>query len=555
MINNFSFILIKVTFYSILPFVFLFSNNSYSQVTYENINNSNIYMFLDELANNNIIHINSTIKPYKKENIFQLLEFASKNNKLNERQKKECNFYLEKYLFYSNKSKEKKSFFNDNFLNYQFINKDFKFSINPIWGINSFINNEHKASHVYGGLSFNASYSTKWSFYANLSDNTMTEPFALPNYLTNYNGGNYKLWINNDYSEMRGGVIYNFNWGNIGLIKDHIEWGDNYSTSNIFSGRTPSFPLFKINLSPVKWLDFNYIHGWLVSEVIDSTKSYINTEGNFRGVNRGKYIAANMFTIMPNNKISFSFGNSIVYSDLGGGYIGYFIPFLFYKSLDHTVNHNIENQNSQMFFNLSSRSFKHLHLYTSFFIDEFQKDRIFIDSLSNFVSYKFGGKLSNYPISNISNIIEFTRTTPMTFKHYNASTTFESNQYNLGHHLIDNSLEFYYSFIYQPFYNLKLISEYIYSMHADDLEYSYNNNYNPVSIPILQNKTWDNQTFNITISYQLMFNVNLSVGYQFSNVNGYDHELYNADYFLNKFTPEYLYGKNSFFNFKILFDY
>ncbi len=31
----------------------------------------------------------------------------------------------------------------------------------------------------------------------------------------------------------------------LGIVKDHLVWGDNYNGSNILSGRTPSLPMMK----------------------------------------------------------------------------------------------------------------------------------------------------------------------------------------------------------------------------------------------------------------------------------------------------------------------
>jgi hypothetical protein len=74
-----------------------------------------------------------------------------------------------------------------------------------------------------------------------------------------------------DFSDSKGGISLYTWWGSIGLIKDNIVWGDSYNSSNIISGRAPSFPMLTLNLKPVRWLEFNYIHGWLVSNVIDSS--------------------------------------------------------------------------------------------------------------------------------------------------------------------------------------------------------------------------------------------------------------------------------------------
>ena len=78
-----------------------------------------------------------------------------------------------------------------------------------------------------------------------------------------------------------------------------------------------------------------------------------------REVYRPKYIAANMFTFTPWKRLNISVGNSIVYSDMNV-HPAYLIPVLFYKSVDHTLNQGIDNQNSQMFFDVSSRQIKHL---------------------------------------------------------------------------------------------------------------------------------------------------------------------------------------------------
>ncbi len=122
----------------------------------------------------------------------------------------------------------------------------------------------------------------------------------------------------------------------VGLVKDQIQWGLNYNGANIFSGRTPSFPMIKLDLSPVKWFDFHYYHGWLVSEVVDSSRSYITSNGDYRAVYRNKFIAANIFTFKLWSYLHLSFGNSIIYSD-NNVQLAYLIPVLFYKSVDHTL--------------------------------------------------------------------------------------------------------------------------------------------------------------------------------------------------------------------------
>src|SRR5664280_1855186 len=67
----------------------------FSQEIPQSVNNTGIYDFLDELANNKIISINSAIKPYSRLFIAQRLKEAEeKKEQLNPRQQNELGFYL-----------------------------------------------------------------------------------------------------------------------------------------------------------------------------------------------------------------------------------------------------------------------------------------------------------------------------------------------------------------------------------------------------------------------------------------------------------------------------
>jgi len=69
-----------------------------SQVVYEHISRSNIYDFLDELANGKIIDLNSAVKPYSRAFIAgKLQEASAKQDQLTRRQQKEIEFYMKDY--------------------------------------------------------------------------------------------------------------------------------------------------------------------------------------------------------------------------------------------------------------------------------------------------------------------------------------------------------------------------------------------------------------------------------------------------------------------------
>ena len=71
-----------------------------------------------------------------------------------------------------------------------------------------------------------------------------------------------------------------FNW----VVKDHFPWGKNNHITNILSGRSPSLAQIKLHIKPVQWFEFNYVHGWLISEVVDSIRPYILGNGSRRDI-------------------------------------------------------------------------------------------------------------------------------------------------------------------------------------------------------------------------------------------------------------------------------
>lgn len=522
-------------------------------------NNSGIYEFLDEMAAYGYINTNAAVKPYSAKFIYTCLEEANKNiDLLTKRQRKELNFYLRQYSIFADGNqnpytKDRKGNIitrdrlNLGFLPYGLHYKDslFTFSIRPIWGIREYAGGANNIRHTWGGAEA-WGYVGKFAIYGSLRDNYQTEILAKPAYFTQNEGGNYKVNVQGreggDYSEMRGGVTYNWRWGSFGLVKDHIQWGTNYHGATILSGRTPSFGMIKLQLKPVDWFELNYIHGWLVSEVVDSSRSYTTSNGDYRAVYRDKYIAANLLTFYPFRGIGFSVGNSIVYSDL---HIqpAYLIPIMFYKSIDHTLNHSIDNQNSQMFIDLSIRRIKYLHLYGSLFIDEFSVTRVNDPDRHNFLSYKCGARLSNWPIPNVVLTAEYTRVNPIVYKHRVETTTFETNKFNLGYYLRDNSEEIYFAAEAKPFRGLTIKGEFFIAKHGN--EYAYTSGSDVDLLPYMQDVTWKNTTMSLTTRWEFIHDSWLFLSVTQSDIKGYDVDGKTAQYYLDLYTPKSFQGKNT----------
>ncbi len=91
----------------------------------------------------------------------------------------------------------------------------------------------------------------------------------------------------------------------------------------------------------------------------------------------------------------------------------------------------------------------------------------------NFLSWKGGFRLSNWPVKNLMLTGEYTYTLPMTYQHNIATTTFESNQYNLGHYLRENSQDIFFSLSCKPVRGLIIDLSYKLGLHYNDYVYDY----------------------------------------------------------------------------------
>jgi hypothetical protein len=473
------------------------------QDVYYHVTNRELYDFLDELANNRIISLNSAIKPYSREFIALQLQIATqKKESLTNRQKQELDFYLKDFNKELNIGKN----FKKRFDLFYYSDSLFKISINPILGGQGWYNENGTNYHRWFGAEAFAYIGKHFGAYASLRDNSEYKNISDTGFLNTRYGAAYK---GTDYSEMRGGITMKWKWGTFGIVKDHIEWGDNYHYPNIFSSKAPSFAQIKLQLRPIKWFEFNYFHGWLVSDVVDSSRSY-NYNGVQRNVYHGKYIAANMFTFIPWQGFNFSFGNSIVYSDIGV-HPAYLIPVFFYKSVDHTYNSttNTAGQNSQLFFDISCRLIPKIHLYYSMYLDDLTFSRMFDpDQQSNHWSMKGGLRISNL-LPNIIITAEYNRTNPLAYRNDNLTTVFSSNSYIMGHFLQDNADILYFALEVKPLRGLHIKSWY--EKIRKGPEYPYIRDADPITgIPMVWGKKfletidWAQSSYGLALQYQVV---------------------------------------------------
>lgn len=563
--------ILLITLFSLFTIPAIFTQDIPEHISY-----TRIYDFLDELANEGFININSAVKPYSKVFIAKKLEEAAEKEGLNKRQKNEINFFLNQYALELDKlpkthlniwdtENAKIALIQPSI---QYRDKKFKARITPILGMHVMTNSTKTTNLRWFGANLEAMVGKHISVWGSLRDISFKDTLSFAPYLNTYPGVQYKESSvgAGDYSDSRGGISFAWDWGKIGFAKDNVIWGDNSHGSNIMSGRTPSIPMLTLSLKPTKWFEMEYMHGWLNSNVLDSTQYYVEKTSSGDDVKRyrprNKYVAANMFTFIPVPKLNLSVGNAIVYAE-SSIQPAFLVPIAFYKSIDHSMTKGIgtENQNSMMFLNISSRNIKNLHLYSSIFIDEIKFSRFKSSSPEkNPISFKLGATLSNLPIDNLTIMGEFTKTNIITYKHSVDALTWGTNDYNFGHYLGDNAKEFYLALKYKPIRGLDFTLSYLDAQKGREYDYIRGVVSSTIAQPVLDKLTWSNKTVGFNILYEVFSNAYAILDVSYSNIEGHnpevepvtgeivpptDYEGSVEQFYLDRFTPSFLQGKNT----------
>lgn len=556
-----------------------------------------VYDYIDELITDGVITRQTAVRPYTRKQVADMLvEAQQADSILNRRQKKDLAFYLNvfalerdtistNFVQYTDRRTFNLSLANPQF-SYLTKNKLFKMSIEPIlgmdlygskrgliikrwWGADLKMDIAHHVS-IWGSLrdiSYNGTAALSDKYFANDYAKIDGAKITKPGYLNNLAGVQYKeANYGGDFSDSKGGISLYSWWGSIALQRENIRWGDSYHCSNILSGRNPAVPMLLLQLTPCRWFQFDYFHAWLVSNVLDSTNYYVEntttggTYKHYRPAN--KFMAANMFTFIPIKYVSFSFGNSVVYAERNVQ-AAYFIPFAFYKSLDHllTKGLSVENQNSQLFGSLSVRPWDHIQLYTSIYVDEFKLARLKKSNPeNNLVSYLVGFNWSGWPLTGLSLKGEFMRSYIACYAHSINVLTWASNGYNMGHYMGDNAQSIYVELAYRPIRGMRLKLTYTNDTKFNSYAYLRRGGKDGGISQTIAQKPFDkaiyrNDEVALDGIYEVHPNMYLRVNLTYNNARGYDNleqtivsedagEKCTAQYYLNKFCPAYYHGHN-----------
>jgi hypothetical protein len=431
---------------------------------------NNIYEYLSDLSVKGVINFNDDIKPLSREYISgKLLELESKKNHLTKIEIEELDFYSKEYYYELKKYHKEIPESSSDLLNFNdkkrlrlftYYDSFFFIAVDPIAGFNlKSFNIDH---HSWNGLNLIGSIGSNIGFNLNFKDNHVSDVLKIKNQFSNTTGVGF--FAGNDYDEVNANLTYNWSWGDFSIGKDFNEWGSGKSGQIILSEKAPSFPFIKLNVHPVTWLDFTYIHGVLNSGVIDSgTIRFNKNPERIHSELVEKYLAAHILTVRPYPNFNVSLGESVVYSDKFQPI--YLIPFLFFRLADHYQNFTDANGgNAQLFANISYKSsLLKSEFYSTLFIDELTLTSYLKGKQApKAVAYTLGTLMVDPFIKDININLEYTKIDPFVYFHEDDAQLYTNYNYQMGHWIGGNADQIHLSAAKKLIRGLNLLCSYDY---------------------------------------------------------------------------------------------
>lgn len=540
--------------------MFAITANLFAQVVYEPLY-KDVYDFLRRLSTKGIIEYNDEFRPLSRIYLAEKLLEAEKHPELlTEVQMADLKFYKQDYYheiwFIKNENNEKHlDFFSSDpagrWRVFSYGDENFKMNLSPILGFEISSIDDAKATHLWNGI-YTYGYITdalgvSFDFRDNTEEGTKIDKFKKFSPVTGVNArssSNILDYSENkiEYSEAKGIIATDWNWGSFAIGKEFMEWGYAENGLIVLSQKAPSFPFIRLDIYPVDWLGFNYFHAWLSSDVVDSTDIYYTETGTERISFRKKFIASHTLFIRPLKGLKLSLGESIVYSDELE--IAYLIPVMFFRLADHYLSRQKNNagNNAQFFAAISSRDhIKNTHLYGSFFIDEITLSGLF-DSFKqrNQFGFTLGTSVVDLPLDNLTLTLEYSKIYPFVYDHFIQTTTYESASYILGHWMGNNDDQVYGSIKYRFLRGLEasMWARYIRKGEAGNVGDQYEQPQPPFLFGLRTNFTY----LGAMVKYEIIHELFVRIRYQYMKTSQQQEDLSFIDKTVNEFHFAIYYG-------------
>ncbi|MBK7499890.1 MAG: hypothetical protein IPI19_12550 [Ignavibacteriales bacterium] len=544
--------------------IFLFLALSYfafAQVVYEPLHRD-VYSFLSRLSQKSIIVFDDQVRPVSRKYIAQkLIEASEKLDQLTSLEKEELDFYNQDFKrefdfinnIKTNSSETIIAGYDSGSRLRLFGYRDNLFSINlsPILGIKIGSRDNEKLTHIWNGI-YTYGYIDKYigfsfDFRDNLEQGNTIDKHKEFSNVTGVDARTDENIIDYppnkmEYSGLDAVIATDWSWGSFSFGKDFHEWGYAESGLLVLSQKPPSYGFIRLDIKPVDWFRFNYMHGWLSSDVLDSNSFFYTETGTLSFDYKNKYFAHHSITLTPLEGLDLSLGESIVYDDELE--FLYLIPIMFFRVADHQLSNqtNEAGGNSQFFFSISSRGhIKNTHLYGTLFIDEITLNGISDpEKQRNQLGFTLGGSVVDLPIENLTFKIEYTKNYPFVYNHYTQSQDYKSSEYNLGHWMGHNADLIYASLKYRILRGLQatLWGQYIRKGGEGNIDQQYIQPQPPFLFGLRKNYGY----LGAEIKYEYTHELFAKLNFQTTNTSIQQEDLSFIDTRLNEFYFSVYYG-------------
>lgn len=527
----------------LLIFIFIFTSEIFSQVVYEPLY-KDVYGFLRRLSTKGVIEYNDEFRPLTRKYLAEKLLEAEKNQeRLTSVDKDDLEFYKKDFyneFWFINNEKNKKNldFFSEDpagrWRVFSYGDENFKFNLSPILGYEIGSIDNSKATHLWNGIYTYGYITDAVGFSFDFRDNSelgstidKTKSFSPVTGVNARSSSNIADYDENkiEYSEAKGIIATDWDWGSIAVGKEFMEWGFAENGSIVLSQKAPSFPFIRLDINPVDWFGFNYFHGWLASDVIDSSSFYYTRTGSIKFSFREKYIASHSLFIRPTKGLKISIGESIVYSDKLE--LLYLIPVTFFRLADHYLSrqNNQAGSNSQFFAAISSRDHvKNTHLYGSFFIDELTINGLFDpEKERNQIGFTIGASVIDLPLDDLTLTLEYSKIYPFVYDHFIQTQTYESASYILGHWMGNNNDQVYGAIKYRFLRGLEasVWARYIRKGENGNIDDQYTQPQPPFLFGLRTNYTY----FGTLIKYEVIHELFVRLRFQYMRTSQQQEDL------------------------------
>ena len=548
----------------ILKKTFLFlvlSSCAIAQIVYEPLHRD-VYKFLSRLSQKTVIVFDDQVRPVSRKYIAQkLIEATEKSAQLTSLEIEELDFYNRDFKFELDLINDVKIDSSqitivgydegDRLRLFSFRNNFFSLNLSPILGLKVGSRDNEKLTHFWNGI-YTYGYIDKYigfsfDFRDNLEQGNTIDKHKEFSNITGVDARTDENIIDYppnkmEYSGLDAVIATDWSWGSFSFGKDFHEWGYAESGLLVLSQKPPSYGFIRLDIKPVDWFRFNYMHGWLSSDVLDSNSFFYTETGTLSFDYKNKYFAHHSITLTPLEGLDLSLGESIVYDDELE--FLYLIPIMFFRVADHQLSNqtNEAGGNSQFFFSISSRGqIKNTHLYGTLFIDEITLNGISdSEKQRNQLGFTLGGSVTDLPIDNLTLKIEYTKNYPFVYNHYTQSQDYKSSGYNLGHWMEHNAELIYVSLNYRIMRGLQATvwGQFIRKGEEGNIDQQYVQPQPPFLFGLRKNYGY----LGAEIKYEYTHELFAKLSYQTTNSSVQQEDLSFIDTRLNEFYFSVYYG-------------